>query len=278
MNTLMNRKHDTVLVWEAYKAIYKESPDTVKDADQNSIFNWNSKSQLTSTFMRIGSRWLLAGVNILKEESKKNDVDIVHSNLFGTVIADEIMKVLPQSLKKFNFAKAYTSNNTDATYKFIKQVFRTSQLLTDILKEYTKHNEAEDFLDLIAEEIAAYIDPKIKEFRAKNNFREFSLETIFFVPDESETRIWFDCGRLWINPQTKGHTIPGLIISMWNPPEKDNKNKIQEELSKILKSEGYKFTHIAWDGDKDIDPYQKHIRASKLSVNKQTTWDDIKYR
>lgn len=140
-------------------------------------------------------------------------------------------------------------------------------------------DDRHEFLTLISEEIANYVDAKIRKFRASNNFEAFSLDTAFYKPDESLTRVWFDCGRLWINPQTRdGNTIPGLIISMWQTPNKQNKIKIQNELVDILQSSGYKFSHIAWDGDENIDPTQKHIKASKLKTGKHPTWDDVRYR
>lgn len=272
------KSSDIKLIWEAYKGLYIESPDNVKDSDQNSIFYWNSKSQLTSTFMRIGNQWFVAGVNIFKGQPKSGKDIMIHDSLFAEIIEAEIMKVLPQQLERFDYATAYESGNAVAVFNFIKRVFKTSQILTAILKEYTKHGEEEEFLREIAEEISYYTNPEISEFRASKGFKAFSLVAIFYVTDESDTRAWFDCGRLWIDPKAKGYTIPGLVISMWKTPNTQNKGRIQEELSRILKDEGYNFTRITWDGDSDIDPYQKHIRASKLSAAKQPTWDDIKYR
>jgi len=266
-------------IWQAYTKMYTESPDTVLDSDGKRLFSWSGKSDLTSTFMRIGEQWFLAGVNIFKQQPKSGNDTMVHSQLFSKLIESEFLKVLPEKLKEFDYHSAYKEGDEPAISDFIKDIIKSSKILTDVFSKYVNDDDIREFLTLIAEEIANYVNPEIREFRTVNNYDAFSLDTVFYKPDESLTRVWFDCGRLWINPQTQNKTtIPGLIISMWKKPDSQSKIKIQNELNDILKSNGYKFSHIAWDGDDNINPTQKHIKASKLSMNKQPTWDDIKYR
>jgi hypothetical protein len=266
-------------IWQAYTKMYTESPDTVLDPEGNKLFSWNDKSDLTSTFMRIGDQWLLAGVNIFKQNTKSGKDIMVHSHLFSKLIESEFLKILPEKLKEFDYRSAYSEGDEIAISDFIEDIIKSNKILADIYSKYSNRDDRHEFLTLIADEIANYVNPEMREFRASKKSSAFSLGTIFYKPDESLTRVWFDCGRLWINPQTQNKTtIPGLIISMWKKPDSQSKIKIQNELADILKSNGYKFSHIAWDGDDNIDPTQRHIKASKLPVNKQPTWDDIKYR
>lgn len=269
---------DNKLIWEAYSMMHMESPDTVLNSNNDRLFSWNAKSELTSTFMRIGSQWFLTGVNVFKQKPKSGKDTMVHSQLFAKIIETEFLKVLPKKLKEFDYLSAYNEGDELSVSDFIESILASSKILTDVLSKYAD-DDRHEFLTLISEEIANYVDAKIRKFRASNNFEAFSLDTAFYKPDESLTRVWFDCGRLWINPQTRdGDTIPGLIISMWQMPDEQNKIKIQNELVDLLQSSGYKFSHIAWDGDENIDPTQKHIRASKLKASKQPTWDDVRYR
>lgn len=267
------------LIWEAYSTLYAESPDTVLDSDNNRLFSWNAKSDITSTFMRIGNQWLLAGVNVFKDQPKSGKDTMVHSQLYAKIIEKELLKVLPTKLKKIDYLSAYNEGDELAVTDFIESVLKSSKILTAVFSKYTDRDDREEFLTLISKEIANYVDPEMQEFRASKNIKPFSLNTIFYKPDEGLTRVWFDCGRLWLNPQANNKiTIPGLIISMWQTPDAQNKIKIQNELADILKSNGYKFSHIAWDGDENIDPTQKHIKASKLKAGKHLTWDDVHYR
>lgn len=268
---------DNKLIWQAYKNLCQESPDTVKDANNNQLFSWNSDSQLTSTFMRIDGQWFLSGVNVFEQQPDDAEPHY-HANLFAKIVEKEFLKILPNALKKFDYFDAYNSGDELAVYDFIESIIKSNKILTSIYNKYANGDDRHEFLTLIAEEIANYVDPKVSAFRASKKYDPFSLGTIFYKPDIDKTRVWFDCGRLWLNPKSKQGTIPGLIISMWQMPAQQEKNKIQNELASILKSKGYNFSHVAWDGDANIDPTQKHIKASKMSVDKQPTWDDIKYR
>lgn len=268
---------DSKLIWEAYKNLYQESPDTVKDANNNQLFSWNSESQLTSPFMRIDGQWFLAGVNIFEHQPGGAVPPYHHAELFAKIIENEFLKVLPKKLKKFDYIEAYNEGDELAVTDFIESIIKSNKILTSIFNKYTDIDDRHEFLTLLSEEIANYVDPKVSAFRASKKYDAFSLPTIFYKPDIDKTRVWFDCGRLWLNPKSKEATIPGLIISMWQMPSQQEKSKIQTELASILKSKGYKFSHVAWDGDANIDPTQKHIKASKISVDKQPTWDDVKY-
>lgn len=268
---------DNNLIWETYKNLYLESPDIVKDVNDNQLFSWYSDSQLTSPFMRINDQWFLAGVNAFEQQSNSAAPTDNHAELFAKIIENEFLKVLPKKLKKFDYLEAYKEGDEIAVTDFIESIINSSKILTSVFSKYTDIDDRYEFLTLIAEEIANYVDPKVSAFRASKKYDAFSLGTIFYKPDLAKTRVWFDCGRLWLNPKSKEGTIHGLIISMWQVPSQQEKNKIQNELASILKSKGYKFSHVAWDGDANIDPTQKHIKASKISVDKQPTWDDVKY-
>lgn len=227
--------------------------------------------------MRINGQWFLAGVNAFEQQHDGATLPDHHAGLFAKIIENEFLKVLPKKLKKFDYLEAYNDGDELAVTDFVESIIKSNKILTSIYSKYNDRDDRHEFLTLLVEEIANYVDPKVSAFRASKKYDAFSLETIFYKPDLAATRVWFDCGRLWLNPKSKEGTIHGLIISMWQIPSQQEKNKIQNELASILKSKGYKFSHVAWDGDANIDPTQKHIKASKMSVEKQPTWDDIKY-
>lgn len=270
-------KIDNKLIWESYTTVHVESPDRVRDSDGNVLYFWNAKSKLTSSFMRIGKQWFLSGVNILNLKSDQNEDNIphIHSDMFAHIIETEVLKVIHQKLEKFDFYEATKNNDPEAT-RFVVDLIKTSRILTDIYNQYKKHNEGDIFFEMLKKSLTAATDPKIKAFRASKGYEFFNIMTIFYEPDISLTRSWFECGRLWLQPQTDSDiTIPGLVISMWTPPS--NKTAVQNELVAILQNKGYKFSRVSWDGDKDIDPKAKHTMASKLRAN-NPSWDDIKYR
>jgi len=269
---------DNKLIWEAYTTVHNESPDHVCDNEGNSLFFWNAKSKLTSAFMRIGKQWFLSGVNILnsKTDQKGGNKSYIHSDLFSHIIETEVMKVIHQKLENFDFYEALNNDDPTDVIKFIEDLIKTSRILIDIYNQYKKHNEGDVFFDQLKSSLINATDPKIKAFRISKGYEFFNMMTIFYEPDISLTRSWFECGRLWLQPQTDSDiNIPGLVISMWKPPR--NRTAIQNELVAILQNKGYKFSHVSWDGDKDIDPKTKHIKASKLQVNNNPSWDDIKY-
>lgn len=271
-------KIDNKLIWEAYTTVHAESPDRVNDNDGNALFFWNAKSKLTSAFMRIGKQWFLSGVNILNSSDQNEDNEsYIHADLFAHIIETEVMKVIHQKLEKFDFHEELNNDDPTDVIKFIEDLIKTSTILIDIYNQYKKHNEGDIFFDMLKSSLTNATEPKIKAYRISKGYEFFNIMTIFYEPDISLTRSWFECGRLWLQPQTDSDVnIPGLIISMWKPPS--NKTAVQNELVAILQNKGYKISHVSWDGDKDIDPTQKHIKASKAQIKTQPSWDDIKYR
>ena len=256
----------------------RESPDRVKDPNSpsNIMFFWHSKADFTSTFMRIGDQWFLSGINVFTPTSKFHGTakTKVHADMFNELISVELRKVFPKYIKGMD----YSSLNNHEKISLIMRMINSNKILSPIYSQYDIHGCGELFLNEIEEELSNATDKKIAAFRKENVFARRGLHTIFYVPDDSETRVWFDCGRLWINPQTiKGSIIPGAVISMWKPPTNERRSEIENELSAILQKSNIKFSRIVWDGDSNIDPGAKHTKAIKLQVNNNLSWDDIKY-
>jgi len=269
---------DNKLIWEAYTTVHNESPDKVRDPNYSSdiMFFWNCKADFTSTFMRIGDQWFLSGINVFTPDTKFYGTakTKVHADMFNKLITTELQKNFPKYTKGVD----YRSLNDHEKISLIIRMIKANKILSPIYNQYEIHGCGELFLNEIEKVFSSAADKTLVAYRKEKGFEELVIHTIFYVPDDSETRVWFDCGRLWLNPQhMDGSPIPGIVISMWKLPTGERRSKIENELSSILQKNNIRFSRIVWDGDKDIDPKTKHIKASKAQIKTQASWDDIKY-
>ena len=246
---------------EQVKSIITESPDTFNVNNKES-FNWHSEATLVSSFISIGDQWFLGNP---KE---------IHSQLFGRIIAGELLKTAPGSLRKLNYLKL---NENKKRQFVVNNITTQSDILANVYTTYKRHGVENTYIDYIVDIIDFYADSEKRphsSIKDKSEWLEGSCDTLFYYPDIAHTRKWFNAGRLWLNPVTNyKQTLPGLYISMWN---KKAQNIAQPKIEDILKDAGYKFSHVAKDGDSNIDPSQKHIKISQQPVNSKN-WDDIKY-
>jgi len=246
---------------ERIKSIITESPDKFNVNNKES-FDWRSEATLVSSFLSIGNQWFLGNP---KE---------IHSELFGRILSNELVKTVPGSLR----GAAYLKLNKDKKKQFIVNNIATqSDILANAYTTYKHHGFEDDYIDYIVDIIDFYADKSKKphpSIEDKNEWLKDSCSTLFYDPDIAHTRKWFNAGRLWLNPITNyKRTLPGLYVSVWN---KKAQSISQSKIEDILKDAGYNFSHTAADGDANIDPYQKHIKISQQQVNSKN-WDDIKY-
>jgi hypothetical protein len=272
-------------------------------------------AELISTFLKIGNQWFLEGVNTknlnigLKEET-------THGDLLSKIIGHELVKVgVLDMLETFNYreesknipppvSSIWTSNppffmdraktaiqkkTAKKIENFLNEIIRKSKILKNVDEIIKKgpwipnvfinylHNAILD-----ATNPQRFSDPKWKETMSKINVlnpEDYFKKTAFMnfftgVLEVEDARPAFHCGRLWLNPKK----MPGLFISMWeqNDLSNEDKLKIQNELGKILKENGFKFSEVAWDGEEKIDLGTKHIQASKLKLP-VSSMDDVLY-